>query len=104
MIARTLIAQTLVSLAVLALPAAAQAQAFNCNDARYADEVTICEEPRLSRLDERMSRLFYRLRDEVGGGRLDADQDAWLRVRRSCGRDAACIDSAYRARIRDLRG
>lgn len=98
-----MLTRTLIGLAALFLPAAAEAQAFNCRLARYADEVTICEEPRLSRLDERMSRLFYGVRAEVGGGPLDAEQDAWLRSRRSCGSDEACIDSSYRQRIRELR-
>ncbi len=98
-----MLARTLIAVAVLILPAAAEAQSFNCGNARYADEVTICEEPRLSRLDERMSRLFYRLRSEVGGAGLDAEQDAWLRSRRSCGRNPGCIDRAYRERIRELR-
>lgn len=95
--------RTLIGLSALFLPAAAEAQAFDCRYARYADEVVICEEPRLSRLDERMSRLFYRLRAEVGGGALDAEQDAWLRSRRACGPDAACIDRSYRRRIGELR-
>lgn len=95
----------LIAVAAFLLPAAAaEAQAFNCRYARYADEITICQDPLLSRLDERMSRLFYRLRDRVGGARLDPDQDSWLRARRACGRDAACIEGAYRLRIRELRG
>jgi uncharacterized protein len=91
------------ALVALFLPASAEAQSFNCRYARFADEVTICQEPRLSRLDERMSQLFYELRNDIGGARLDAEQDAWLWSRRSCGRDPACIESAYRERIRELR-
>lgn len=89
--------------AALLLPAAASAQSFNCRYARFADEVAICQSPLLSRLDERMSRRFYEARNEVGDASLDADQDAWLRSRRSCGSDEACIEDSYRERIRELR-
>lgn len=95
--------RTLIGFAALLLPAAADAQSFNCRFARYADEVVICQDAQLSRLDERLSRVFYELRSEVGGARLDAEQDRWLRSRRSCGRDAGCIEDAYRGRIRELR-
>ena len=89
--------------AALLLSTAASAQSFNCRYARFADEVAICQSPLLSRLDERLSRRFYETRNEVGGAELDAEQDAWLRSRRSCGSDEDCIEDAYRERIRELR-
>jgi len=100
-----MLVRTLITAAALLLPAAASAQSFNCRYARFADEVAICQSPLLSRLDERMSRIFYETRNDIDGTRdeLDADQDAWLRTRRSCGRDDACIEDAYRDRIRELR-
>jgi uncharacterized protein len=90
----------------LLLPGAAEAQSFNCAYARSPDEVLICEDPRLSALDELLSSLYYRARNSSFGyerARLEADQAAWLRSRRACGRDGACIASAYRARIQELR-
>ena len=99
-----MLARLSIALAALLLPAAAaQAQSFNCRYARFADEVAICQSPLLSRLDERMSRRFYEARNESGGPDLDAEQDAWLRSRRSCGSDEDCIEEAYRERIRELR-
>jgi uncharacterized protein len=59
----------------------AQAQSFNCQNARTGDEIAICEDGRLSRLDERLSRRFYRLRDSLYGqdrARLDWTQSRWL--------------------------
>jgi len=97
----------LMALAGLLLVQAAHAQSFNCRYARTADEVAICESARLSVLDERLSRRFFRLRDSLYGpdrARLDRDQAAWLNARHQCGSDCACIAAAYRARLSDLSG
>ncbi len=86
-------------------PFAAQAQSFNCNRAQTADEVLICQDDRLSGLDERMSTIYFRLRNGLYGGErrsLEAEQLGWLRSRRDCGRDADCIADSYRRRIREL--
>ena len=89
----------------LLVPAAAEAQSFNCAYARSPDEVLICQDPRLSELDERMSSLFFRARNNSFGSEradLEAEQAAWLRARQACGRDAGCIARSYRARIGEL--
>jgi uncharacterized protein len=85
----------------------AQAQSFNCRYAKTPDEVLICQDPRLSALDQRMSSIFFRRRNRLSGrarADLDAEQAAWLRGRMACGRDAGCIATAYQARIRELTG
>ena len=87
-------------------PLAAHAQSFNCRRASQPDEVLICQSARLSRLDERMSSLYFGLRNRVFGRErreLEAEQAQWLRSRMACGRDFGCIEDAYRARIRELR-
>jgi uncharacterized protein len=94
-------------LASLLLVQSAHAQSFNCRYARTADEVAICEDPGLSRLDERLASRFFRLRDNLSGpeqARLERDEDAWLGARRRCGSSRACIAEAYRARISELSG
>ena len=103
MFGRTLLAPMSIALAALLLPAAAEAQSFNCRNARFADEIAICESRLLSRLDVRMARLFFQARESDGGSELGDDQDAWLRTRRACGGDEDCIEEAYRERIRELR-
>jgi len=92
--------------AFVLLPLAAQAQSFNCRYARTPDEVAICRSDRLSRLDEVMARLYFRLRNSLGGSEraaLETEQAEWLQSRRECGADGACIADAYRRRIRELR-
>ena len=91
--------------ASLVLIPSAQAQSFNCANARAPDEVAICEDGRLSRLDERLSRRFYRLRDGLYGAeraRLDYTQSHWLDARHRCGPNRGCIAATYRARIAEL--
>lgn len=91
----------------LLLASSAQAQSFNCRYARTPDEVAICEDSRLSALDERLSNRFFRLRDSLygpGRARLDRQQAAWLSGRRACGGDRTCITEAYLSRISDLSG
>jgi len=93
-------------LGVFALPQSAQAQSFNCRFARAADEIMICRDERLSRLDERMSSLFFRVREDLGrrGARdLEEDQERFLRRRARCGPNPDCIEDVYRRRIDELR-
>lgn len=98
----------LATAALLGLVAASgpgAAQSFNCNYARTADEVAICQDGRLSALDERMSSIYFGVRNRLYGGaraQLEAEQADWLASRRDCGRDFGCIDAAYRRRIREL--
>ena len=91
----------------LLLVSSAHAQSFNCRYARTPDEVAICQNGRLSDLDERLSSRFFRLRDNLYGpdrARLDREQAAWLSRRRGCGSDRSCIADAYLNRLSDLSG
>ena len=97
----------LIGMASLLIASSAHAQSFNCRYARTPDEVTICESPRLSALDERMSSRFFRLRDRLYGpdrARLEFQQSRWLDARHRCGSDPGCIAATYRARIAELSG
>lgn len=95
----------LIALAALVLASPSHAQSFNCRYARQADEVRICRDPTLSNLDERLSRRFFRLRDALSERelvRLERSQARWLSERGECGSDGACIEDAYRGRLREL--
>ncbi len=92
-------------LAFVLAPLTAQAQSFNCRYASRPDEVLICQSSELSQLDSRMSGMYFRLRNQLGGNaryRLEADQKNWLAGRMSCGRDYGCIASSYHRRISQL--
>jgi len=91
---------TLVFLALM--PVAAQAQSFNCRTPDRPDEVLICQRADLSALDERMSSLYFTLRNRLGGVEreaLESSQRRWLEQRFDCGRDYQCIKDLYDRRI-----
>jgi uncharacterized protein len=84
------------------LPGAAQAASFDCARAAAVDEKAICADRVLNDLDVKMTTLFNA--DEhfllMGGrGALRDDQVAWLKTRRACRADKACIQRSYYARI-----
>ena len=98
-------ARRLLGLAVLLLVHPAHAQSFNCRAARTSDEIAVCRDARLGRLDERLASRFHGLRRGLSGrdkADLDRDELAWLHARRLCRGDRACIADAYRIRISEL--
>jgi uncharacterized protein len=100
---RTRMAYVAFMLLSTAMPATAAS--FNCAIADRPDEVLICQNERLSSLDERMSSLYFRLRNSLAGrarDRLEAEQASWLQQRFACGRDYDCIRGLYESRIADL--
>jgi S1-C subfamily serine protease len=88
-------------------PFAASAQSFNCRTADRPDEVLICQDSGLSALDERMSGLYFELRNRLRGSErrtLEVAQSAWLASRTACGRDRQCVEVRYQQRINQLGG
>lgn len=92
-------------LLALALPVAAQAASFDCGRARAPDEKAVCADRPLNDKDVRMSVLYeVNKRTLAMGGRgalMDAQQ-RWLRDRRSCAANRACLTRAYDRRLGEL--
>lgn len=85
----------------LQLCAPAHAASFNCGLAEQADERAICADPYLSEQDVRLATTYHRLREHLlmgGRGALQDEQQAWLRQRRQCGADRACLQQQYTVR------
>ena len=105
---KSLLARTAVclSLAVVALPAAAAPPSFNCGSSNLNDaERTVCQSRYLSMLDRRMSRKYSEVRAMLAPWayrRLRKVQRMWLADRNSCEDFRRCIASAYGRRIRQL--
>ena len=87
-------AAAIAALAIVS-PAIAQPKpSFNCSYAKTPDEVLICENPNLADMDVQLANFFYHLRNQMSDRmrqQMDADEAAWLRERRACGRDPVCI-------------
>jgi uncharacterized protein len=98
-------AAAIIALVALCSPRTADAQSYNCRYARTADEILICQDGRLSQLDERMAAMYAQVRNRMDGyerQQLEAQQRFWLQGRQRCGRDYACIESYYLVRISEL--
>ena len=94
-------------IASLAAAVGANAQSFNCGNARHADEQVICKDPYLSKLDEQLSGAFANAFDKLPSRaqkELADDEDDWVASRHQCGADSRCIAEEYRNRIRELTG
>jgi uncharacterized protein len=88
-----------------AAPSLAQAASFDCAKARAPDEKAICANLALNDKDVRMSVLYEinkRTLAMGGRGALEDGQRQWLRDRRGCGANRACLNRAYDTRLGDL--
>jgi len=80
----------------------AQAQTSDCGHAKTANEVLICQTPRLLSRDQQMAYLVINLRKTLSARerrRLDAEQHSWRHALASCGKDMDCIADRYDQRI-----
>jgi uncharacterized protein len=92
-------------LAVTCLAGSASAASFNCAKARTSDEKAICAERALNDKDVRMNELYginKRTLAMGGRGALMDQQQEWLRNRKTCGGNKACLNRAYDRRLADL--
>jgi uncharacterized protein len=97
----TLIAALALGVAACTGSAPASAQSFNCNYARTADEILICQSPELARMDTTLSDAYFDLRNFLNrreAASLQNDQRDWLRARMSCGRNYQCVYQTYAGR------
>jgi hypothetical protein len=80
----------------------AGAPSFNCRRAKSADEIIVCHDPHLARMDVNLAGLYVGLRSVANVRelkQLDSDQLKWMRRRQTCGWDAKCIAAAYIGRM-----
>jgi uncharacterized protein len=96
---------TLLGLLSLGAPAA-RAGGLDCNS-RWLDrtELAICDDPKLSRLEEQLSRRLDSFATRLNFGQylgLRHWHATWRRQRGSCAVDRDCIAAGYRAQGRFL--
>jgi uncharacterized protein len=88
-----------------AIPTVSSAASYDCARARSADEKAICAYLPLNDKDVRMSVLYEinkRTLAMGGRGALQDAQQQWLRDRRTCGANRACLTRAYDRRLAEL--
>ena len=90
----------------LAAASPAAAASFSCAKAETPDEKAVCDTRALNDLDVEMAVRFDILKDLLPMGnrtKMQDDQEAWLKDRRACGTDVACLTAAYEGRLKVLR-
>jgi uncharacterized protein len=86
-------------------PGPASAQSFDCREARDRDELLICEQPGLARLDQQLATLYRQKIGDIPKEQQDAfhqHETNFLNARRQCGEHYHCIEQSYRNRIKEL--
>jgi uncharacterized protein len=98
---------SIATLFVIALTSSFQASAagFDCRQATQADEKAVCADGALSEKDVQMTttyNLFKGLLLMGARGALQDEQREWLKARRQCGANHACLSLLYDQRINAL--
>ncbi len=90
-------------LASLMFIAAVHASSFDCASASSPAEKTICSDPYISNLDEKLASLWRAtLPNVVDAKALKVDQRGWLKQRNQCAADVACLRRQYLMRLKAL--
>jgi uncharacterized protein len=80
----------------------AQAQSFSCRGELTPDEAAICDDSELAQLDVQLQNTYDRAMRKApphGQGQIRDAQREWLRQRRACGANRACLRDIYRDQI-----
>ncbi len=94
-----------IALGALLATASAQAASFDCLKAPGPDERAICHYRALNDRDVKMATLYaldLRLVPMGTRDHIRDDQTVWLRQRRACGANTACLARSYDRRIATL--
>jgi hypothetical protein len=83
----------------------ASAPSFDCQKAKYANEIAVCQDSKLAHMDRNLADLYNGLRTIATPTErrlIDADQTHWIIQLRACGADSQCIANSYKGRVRYL--
>ncbi|WP_025109043.1 lysozyme inhibitor LprI family protein [Pseudomonas sp. H1h] len=90
-------------LASLMFIPAVHASSFDCASATSPAEKTICSDPYISNLDEKLGSLWRAtLPNVVDSKALKVDQRGWLKQRNECAAEVACLRRQYLMRLKAL--
>jgi uncharacterized protein len=82
------------------------APSFDCKANNAPDELTICDDSELARLDRELAELYRSLQSNIASANLrklrHAQRD-WLKSRIDCGPNKACLLATYKERLRALK-
>jgi len=84
---------------------AANAQSFDCRNARFADEKAICQDTRLGGLDKQLADTYDRAGSKLSKEErqeFEKNETAFVTARHRCGGHQGCIEQSYRNRLQEL--
>src|SRR5262245_44768064 len=84
---------------------AANAQSFDCRNARFADEKAICQDTRLGGLDKQLADTYDRAGTKLSKEErqeFEKNETAFVNARHRCGGHQGCIEQSYRNRLQEL--
>lgn len=78
----------------------ANSASFDCAKAGTPFEKTICANPNLSSLDDKLAQMYFSAKATAANPeQFKLDQINWIKEARACGTDVLCIELAYRKRM-----
>lgn len=81
----------------------AYSASFDCSKASSITEKTICNNPTISLLDDKLGATYKSAMGKTNDqAKLKADQIAWIKESRLCGGDSNCLEKSYKGRIAEL--
>jgi uncharacterized protein len=83
----------------------AAGQSFDCRNARFADEKTICREAGLGQLDKDLAAAYDRAGKKLSKKEredFENNETAFVNARHRCGENPVCIEQSYRNRLQEL--
>jgi len=78
---------------------AVHAASFDCSKASSPTEKMICQNPKISKLDDRLSEVYKEVRKADAS--VVEEQKSWLKDARAC-KDEKCLENAYGIRVEEL--
>lgn len=77
----------------------AHAASFDCAKASAPTEKMICQNPKISKLDDRLSEVYKEVRKADAS--VVEEQKSWLKDARAC-KDEKCLENTYGIRVEEL--
>jgi|GEM_PF-6062412 len=88
-----------------ALATSAHSTSFDCQKAQSYREITVCSDPELANLDDKLNTVYLEKVEQAKASGSDAtlrqSQRDWMKSANECA-DSACLSQAYQDRISQL--
>jgi len=91
-----------VLITILLISSNLYAASFNCKKAGTFIEHTICNDEKLSKLDEELAKAYKSAKKKTDKNALKKEQRKWLKTKRKSCQDVKCLRRVYAERVDEL--